>query len=394
MDQLQIKYAELFSLSIEQLFYQNKICKKYQVSPVLDLQIKPIAESQQIMQQMDLIFRNTDENGGFIILAGTRGKNAAGNDLVRSPAGGNAKLVFGIILKNPEVINFNDLPTELISNGIYYFNNEVNDNTAPRDALHLSKDATGVSGINDVAKRVNTAYHFHAAGPVAEGAALVQHILTGQTIEPVSLINQAGEADINFDLTHLPSGECQLLINGTSADSFYYAGNFSIEPVFGIIEILLSPAISSNYRIIEPDGSLTPDRPLFIIRFKNRKTIWRYTFYLQPNSPLYQEITALNASEKADFLEKLNVVSNDASVSFKQSNITDTVLTFESANPLLLQENYFLPPGINTSLHLMLKKYIGASNESVVRDNLPYPSTRFINATVPPSVYSDIFITI
>jgi len=395
MDNLQIKYAELFTLSVEQLFYQNKICRKYKTDPVLDLQIQPTAACRSIMQRMDLVYRDTPANGGFIVLGRVLGKNGSGNDLLRFPPKAGDKLTFLLLLKNPDMINFNDLPTQLSGDQLYYFSNGVSDAAAPRSSLHLSKDAAGVSGAGDLLKKTAATYRFHAASPITPGTVKVQHLLTGLTVEPVSLINQGGQADATFSLSSLPSGQCQLLLNGVPADTFYYTGSSAVSSVFGVVEIILSPDLDSNYRVIEPDRSLTDARPLFLIRFINRKTTWRYTIHLQSNSPLYLEMAALNDADKTDFLNKLNIVSNDTTILFNKSVNSDTDFAFETDHALPLQESYFSSTGLNHDpLNLTFKKYIGDAREAAVRGNLPYPSTTLINATTPPSVYSDIFLTI
>lgn len=393
MAKLQIKYVRLLSLSIQQLFYRNGICRKYQIEPVFDLDIIPIAESTNLMKQKDMVFRHTNENGGIVILAHVQGKNSGGNDLLRFPAGPADKLTFGLILKNTDVLNQNDLPVELDNNQAYYFSNEVNDAAASRDGLHLTQDASGVKP-DDLIKISPETYRYYSPTPVADGSAVVKHILTGRTVMPASLINEGGGANISFNLASLLSGKCQLLINGAVTDTFYYTGTVLAQPYFGIVEIMLSSLISDNYRVIEADRSLSPVRPAFLITFRNRKTVWRYTFQLYPNSPLYIELAALSPADKVDFLTKLNIVSNDAAVTFKQASATDATIMFESETALLLQENYFVSASVGTPLKLTLEKNIGAPGETTIKDNLPYPSTGLIHSATPSLIYSDIFITI
>ena len=393
MAKLQIKYVRLFSLSIKQLFYRNNICKKYQIHPVLDLNIIPIAESSDLIKRKGMVFRSIDENGGIIILANVQDKNTEGNDILRYPVTSIDKLSFGLILKNPDVLNQNDLPIELDGSQTFYFSNEVSDAAAPRDALHLSMDPSGVKP-DDLMRTATANYRYHSPAPVATGNVVVKHLLTGKEIVPASLVNEGGGANISFNLTSLPSGKCHLLISGSVEEIFYYTGATLRRPFFAIVEIMLSAVIAENYRVIEADRSLTPVRPAFLITFRNRKTIWRYTFQMFPASPLYLEMAVLNPTDKTAFLQKLNIVSNDAAVTFKQTNASDKSIIFESENALLLEENYFISASADTRLKLALEKYIGEAGEKIVRENLPYPSTGLIDTTVPSFIYSDIFITI
>ncbi len=57
---MQFKYVELVRLSVEQLFYKNKICRQYNTTPELDLDIMPTLYSLEIFKRMDLVFRNID----------------------------------------------------------------------------------------------------------------------------------------------------------------------------------------------------------------------------------------------------------------------------------------------------------------------------------------------
>lgn len=391
---MQFKYVELARLSVEQLFYKNKICRQYSTTPELDIAIVPTENSLNIFKRMDLVFRSLDASGGFIVLGRVLGKNAGGDYLLRFPAKKEDVLSFLIILKNPELKNFNDLPVQQANDNIFYFSNTVIDAAALRNNLHITTGASGVHGINDVVKKSSETYRFHHPASVTD--AKVKHLATGQLVPAKSIINQGGQSDLVFDLSALLPGKCQLLIESLPKDDFYFSGKTSGQFVFGVIELFLSSTLPSNYRIIEPDRSLTLERPVYTIRFINRHTHWRYTVQLHTNSPLYLEIAALTPAEKIDFLNRLNLLSNDTGITFTKTNATDTAFTFESDNPLALQEKYFSTTSVTPDvLNITLKKYIGdAVKEAAVKTNLPYPPTGSIDATMPPQIYSDIFLTL
>ena len=396
MNGIQIKYAELLRLSVEQLFYQNKLYKQNKTEPELDILIVPTADCLKVMNQMNMIFKNTNTNSGIIVLARVSGTNGGGNDLMRFPAGKAHILSFLMILKNRDVINFNDLPVQPSSNSVYYFNNEVNDLLATRDNLHLSKDKAGVDGNNDSIKTSTENYRFHHIAPVLPGTAKVKHILTEQIVEPTLVVNQGGQSDLTFNLSTLPMGKCELLISNVAQDEFYYLEQYAGQPVFGIIELSLSQTLASNYRIIEPDRSLNAQKPFYTVTFINRQTLWRYTIHLQNTSPLFLEMAALSPADKADFISKLNIVTNDTSVTFSRTNATDTQFVFVSDNPLFLQEKYFSSTSLtHDPLNLTLKKYItDATKEAAVKSDLPFPLTGSIDALASPKIYSDIFLTL
>ena len=396
MNGIQIKYAELLSLSVKQLFYRNKLYKQHKTAPALDIQIVPTADCLAVMSRMNLIFKNIDTNSGFVVLARVAGTNGAGNDILRFPAGKADILSFLMILNNRDVINFNDLPVQFSANNLYYFSNEVTDALATRGDLHLSKVALGVDGANDVIKKSGGNYRYHHMAAVMPGTAKVKHILTGTAVDPVLVVNQGGQSDLTFNLSALPMGKCQLLINALPVDEFYYLEQYAGQMIFGIIELSLSQTLAANYRIIEADRSLMAQKPFYTITFLNRETTWRYRIRLQNNSPLYLEMAALSPVDKADFISKLNIVSNDTTITFSRVSATDTEFVFESDNELLLQEKYVSSTSLtHDALILTLKKYItDATREAAVKSNLPYPSTGAIDASALPQIYSDIFLTL
>jgi hypothetical protein len=258
MNLIQIKYKELLRLSIEQLFYSNGFCKRYQAEPVLDIMLAPTESNSTIMQRLNILFKPMERNGGFVLLGPVSGQNSAGDDLLRFPPGKDDALTFLMILKNPELVNFNDLPTQPLTGAMYYFNNEITDPAAPRTSLHITKNASGVNGTTDITKKTSANYNFHHSSVVLPDTAVVKHILSGHEVKPKSLLTSGSQTDLVFNLNSLPIGRCELSISNIVVDQFFYLGNHYAEPVFGVIEILLSSALQSNYRIIESDRSLLP----------------------------------------------------------------------------------------------------------------------------------------
>jgi|CXWL01.1.fsa_nt_gi hypothetical protein len=395
MDKASFKYVELTTVSVKQPYYTNGVSKKYQVEPVLDFELVPTNECRELMKRLDLLFRSTDRSGGFIVLARVLGTNGGGDDILRFPLRASDKLSFWIKLNNPNALNFDKLPTHDDLSGIYYFSNQQTDASALRDNLHLTNAPFGVSGVNDRMSKSAANYSFHHTAQVTAGAAIVKHILSGVEVLPDSIINRSGQSDLVFNLNTLPLGKCQLLISGSEIDEFYFVGSPAFQ-VFGIIELLLTDTLASNYRVVESDRSLTKTRPAYSILFLNRKTLWRYTIHLQPNSPLSLEMNALTAPDKADFLNRLNIVSNDMAITFTQTSASDKGIVFVSNRNLALQEKYVSSSSAkHEPLSLTLKKYIGVmAKEANVRSDLSYPQIGLIDATTPSVIYSDVFLTL
>ncbi len=400
MNGLQVKYKELLSLSVQQLFYQNGFCKKYSTSPTTDFVLVPTPECTTLMQRVDLVFRNTDQNAGMIVLGRVLGKNGGGDDLLRFPVRTDDKLSFWILLRNPAVFNFDVLPVLSDTSKTFYFSNQVADLVAPRKGLHISSLSAGVDPVSDRIKKSGSDYAYHHSATVAAGDAVVKHTLSGVEVEARAFVNQSGASDLFFDLRSLPLGCCKLFINHIDVEDFYHTGNDVPQGLFGVIEIALSPSISSNYRVVEPDRSLTATRPFYNLTFVNRSTLWRYTLNLEKNSPLYLEMSALPPLQQTEFRNQLNIVTNDAAITFTQTavNADGTSFEFVSDNVIALQEKYISSSSVTKdTLSLTLKKYIGNADpakEAPVKTNLQCPATGAINAINDPIIYSDIFLTL
>lgn len=387
-----IKYSELFSLSIQQSFYENGICKKNTADSQPDFLILSTLECQELMKRLDFVFRPVARQAGCIVLSRTTA-NSTNDTVLRFPSNADGKLSFWMILQNPDLLTFNNLPARSEPDKIWYFSNEVTDVGVPRNNLHLSTDATGVNSANDLIKTSSPDYHFHHGSVVTPHSAFVKHLTTGSLVPAKTIVNQAGQAYLSFDLSSLPLGKCKLIISGADVDNFYYMGSTSLS-VFGVVEIFLSPSLDANYRTVETGNVLTTVRPFYTIQFNNRKTLWRYTIVLEKNNPIYIAMQAMSPGERTSFVNHFKIVStNDTNITFTQSLVNDTTFEFVSGNVITLQEKYVSSLD-GKGLRLTLKKNEGIAGESIVRDYLPFPSNVLIDALNDPTIYSDIFLTI
>lgn len=385
-----ISYKELLRIGIELPFYANGRSRKGAAAPVPDISITPDAETEALFRRMDLLLRTVP--GGVVILARTQGETAGGDPLMRFPARKGDKITLLLQLNNPGVLAVNDLPADAAPEKLIYLSNTVADADAARDKLHLSESADGVSGGSDTVSFAKDTYRFHSSTLVNPASVFVKHLLTGEEVPPASLVNEGGKADLLFNLSSLPGGLCELWIGGALKESFYHLAGSSPQPVFGVIEILLDSTPDENYRVIEPDRSLSAPRPHFTAGFVSRETRWRYTFALQSSGPLALELAGLSAAQKTAFLAHLNIVTNDSSLSFSpHPSGSDDRLVFVADAPVALREGYFTPGG--AALSLALRKSIGEAGEAVVKRGLPYPSASIITPE-GTDTYSDIFITL
>ncbi|MBL0341305.1 MAG: hypothetical protein IPP71_10425 [Bacteroidetes bacterium] len=387
MGSIIVKYEELLSFSIEQLFYQNRICAEYKTTPQLDFVCEPTPECTQLLQRLDFIFKKAERTGGFSVYGRVLGQNAGGNYVLRFKPRQTDKLTFFVYLNNPSSLNFNELPTGNSEESILYFSNQQTDVAATRDNLHLTTNSDGVNGVADSIKGSNQVFSFHSPVIVATDTAKVKHLLTGSEIKPSSLISYSGESDLTFNLSSFPLGKCQLLINNVVTNEFYYSGKPTSNKLFAIVELNLSTLLDANYRIIEADNSLTTVRPFYKVLFKNRGTFWRYSVRFETSSPLFLEMAAMTPAEREDFINNLNIENVDNTVAFTRTVLSDKLFVFKSNTPHLLKEKY------TSTETLTLYKNISVDKKAV-RTNLQFPDTGVLDATNSIEIYSDVTLTL
>ena len=389
MNRLTYKYSKLFTLGVEQLYYLNRVGPAFKADPSNDFIIVPSQETAAFMKRKDYLLKADAGIAGFSVYGQVSGTNGGGDELLRFRVQKEDKLVFLLMMRNISLVNFNDLPTDLSIDKVYYFSNDIDDALATRANLHLSKDPAGVK-LADTIKKSFALYSFHHNSPILAGTAKVKHVLSGTEVQPSGLINQGGQADLSFQLLGLPIGRCELLINNLLTEQFYYLGPVPLPSVFGVVEISLDKAIKANYRVVEADFSLTGERPFYRILIANRPTRWRYRIRLESTSPLYLEIDSLAEPARTDFINDINITTNGA-ISFTRDSFAGNEFVFVSDNPVLLREKYLTAAG--KTLQVTLKKNLSTAGDTV-RDYLPYPSSRMIDASQLPDIYSDIFLTI
>lgn len=388
-----VKYKPLCSISLEQPFYENRICHDYDAIPSLDYSIVPTEECFQVMNRANLLFKKSDRQGGGAVYAQVREVAGPTTELYYKTKKTDL-LTFAIVLNNADLLNFNNLPLSGSAGSTFYFSNRASDAAAPRTALHLSSDPAFVTPADRFALASDLFRYTHSS-PVVTGSAKVKHLNSGIEVQAKTVINEGTNAHLLFDLSGMPAGRCQLNIASIPIAELYYPGRVLLPGTLGFIELSLDSAILPNYRIVESDFSLTATRPAYKIVFRNRSTRWRYILLLKENSPLYLQMAVLSAPDKLIFINQMNIVANDATLNFTSSAINDKRFEFTSNTDIALHEKYWSstisPP---EPLNLTLKKYIGDAREADVRSHLPYPSTGIVDTRNDPTFYSDILITL
>lgn len=392
MPQIRLRYKELFSLRIEQLFYNNKRTRDSKGIARPDIEIVPHPYCLTLFKKLNYIIKKDGDQSGITVMALLAGKNGSGHDLLRFIPDKEEKLTFVLILKNPDLLNCADIDLMQLKNQIYYFNNKISNPAAERNQLTISQNTQQVDN-NDLMNVSGSHYEYHTPGIVNADHLMLKHIASGKKLVPFQISTIEGNSHIYFNLQSSAPGIYELEIEGAIKEQFYFTGYNYNSPVFGMVEIFLSDSLNTNYRVVENDHSITAERPQYIIRFKNRKTTWRYTFLIRQTSPVYQEIKGLSVTGKENFLNSIKIVSNNTGVRFKQRSATEKEIILTSEDPIGLQEDYTSTSG-DGFLRLSLAKNAGKPNQQILLDNIPYPSARLIDARDINHIYSDVFLTI
>jgi len=323
MNNVKIVYTELCSVSIEQPFYRNKFGRQTVPAPAPDLQIIPMDDCNKLLNRLEMGFKAEEEKGGFIIFGRVSGKNAQQEDLLRFIPGKKDILRFWVRVENPDVLNFDDLPVHIPTDTMLFLSNDQMSKVGDAE-LHLTKNISGItndilSADYDWVQSSGASYRYHHPVAVAPDTAKIRHISSGAETGPKSLISQAGGFDLTFDLSALPIGMCELRISGTLIAGFYFIGSSSPSGLLGIIELSISDAMDNAYRIVKPGGALPAVRPEYMVKLRNRETQWRYTVKLELNSSISSDIALLDEAARAAFINKLNITTNNSSITFSLS---------------------------------------------------------------------------
>jgi hypothetical protein len=378
---IQIKYKELFSLEIEHSFYENKFCASYKTAPISDFQLMPTPETVLLMKRLGMIIRANPHTNGLTVFVEVKDNLNVDDYLLKVTPPNGSKLSFGMYLRNYNLLNFSDL--DLKNDEILYFNNRVIDAGASRDDLHLMTDNDQVKTAKDVAKSRSSDYVFEHNTMVAMGTVKVRLLDSDKLIDPKFIQKSPTGSTLIFDLQNEPVGKCQLEIGGVVKESFYHTA--ALKNLFGIVEFYFDNLMAANYRILDVNALkfnvLKSDKPLYKIKFSNRKTFWKYVIEVQDSGVLKRDLNLLpNPADKDNYVNKLVLKSNDATIIFTKTagSGTDARYVFTSNSLLDLKEK-FVVNGSTQDLKMTLRKNVGTPAESDLKTSLPLP-----NATISP----------
>ncbi len=336
-----ITYKRLFTVEILHDYFLNQgstpfedldpakkqsVKKKYDIRNAL--QVSPTLETEQIMRDHNLLYRQNAR--GFFV--GARLDEVALNSGLQKPLiplETPFRLTFGLAFGSPYFLNYTSLP--LLASGYepYFFSNRAGND------VHLSKPIAAYDSavayqagdlhVDDVTTPTQIFEALRNTGPGGRvgadwmAAAVVQPYATRSDLQPiypsifqidVSAASQpsvnveiraAGEADpvlvqpatglptvtqFSVDLRTLIPGVYDLTVKdgGGSIIETDRSGPFLLDDelfavrVFGVIQIEHDPSVSDEELHLVDLADQTLRSPTFTLGFKNRSTFWRYIF--------------------------------------------------------------------------------------------------------------------
>ncbi|PWJ57466.1 hypothetical protein CLV98_107174 [Dyadobacter jejuensis] len=356
-------YRELFGFSVRNTFYRNE---KYPSELIYqeDFEVRPAPSTQDFLRDTGLVFRKNQN--GFKLWGKVVRLTPSLMALARKidPA---TRLTFLVTLINQDIQGFSEVAVKELNGGFVYYGHNRGSHADPRNDLRMSTQPT-VNATDDLLRTQPAAYSFLAPGLLPSTAAKVVALDGPEIVLPLSTTQANATTTFSFSLGAAPLGRYQLEVSGVVQDTFYYIGNQ--QNVFGVIEIFFS-GTAANYQILEPDNSLTSDRPQYLLRLQGRKTFWRYTVNMIRN-PLAAPAVAIS----------------DGSALFTLSSSSPTQAVFTSDVHFDSQEDPLLRGSPPNLVKINLKDGV---NEKI--EQLPLPNLALLKEE-SNLYYSDITINI
>jgi hypothetical protein len=369
-----LQYEILFTTELLHKFFTDELCP--------DLSIVPSAETVQLLGGRRIMIRSAQNRFFAGIQTDTPGK-----PFILPEEG--MQMSFFLMLKNPLFFNYTNLPTGYPGGKLYHFTNRNNNRSNNRNFLSLDtpydntknykpgdlalnpagtifeaiRSSMGITppadnGSADQWMQVDPGASrnrymseadavqwlpsrgtWHFAAPQTSAAIQVRGYkqATGDYSQPVlsQTINFATPAtSFTLDLSALPSGKYDLVINGTG-QFIYLSDDPNAASAFAVIDLFQESTLAADYLMLDGTGSLRS--PLYSIYFLNRSTIWKYVFAdgliaaVTDNANIYQ-FTVANPPSGTAFSAK-PIPLNEKALSLKLTVGSQNYSPIECASP-------------------------------------------------------------
>lgn len=289
---MDINYEKLFEVKFSHNFYSNSISK--------DFKVEPSSRCSRLLKNYRIIPRKIES--GFIALIELANLSAK-TPVVNLDNG--AKFSFVISVNNPFFKNFTDLALDSAPKSIYHFSN-LNKNIQNSELLVSAGTSEEFVGSDDlIILKPEKFYYKQASLNSTVHIQLKDFENKIITDKVVTIVNN--KLSYFVDVTHYPQGRYKLFIDGSLKLDFYADDSLSGKNVFGIVDIYFSGSVPPAYLLSDVNGNIS--EKTYFIKFKKRKTIWKYLIVLKFKNTIDPDDLSLSYPNSSNSFTKQSVIT-------------------------------------------------------------------------------------
>lgn len=195
-----------------------------------------------------------------------------------------------------------------------------------------------------------------------------------------TLKTKNGKAFWEVNLSHTPSGEYTLLVNGLATQAIYYSAELFRTAAIGIVTLQAHNSLSPDTGFL--DGNGTPVFRNYFASFPSKVATWRYIVIPKTNTTLDEN--SLNVTDTI-------LVNGSPRYEFQATGPKQLLANGDSA--VIFASTTEIPFSQTPTIGLQLAKTGPNATTSSIYENLPNPSpTQLSQATTASDPVSDVFI--
>lgn len=326
-------YSHILTLLFKHRYFNDELFKS--------IEITNDEGTNKLIKDLDLIIKPFP--GGFNLLTSQ-------TELLKTTHNASP-LRFYLNSKDPEYINYTELPNYRLTDKLLYFNNLSINSSTNNNKLHLhSEEFVGEKEITPVCQLYITIPQFDATRKYRFTDA------SENDISAQNIVQVKSDSEV-FSISHLPQGLIRYYLDSTELGKVYYNPTPIWKKPLGILEIFTNDLLTQ----FEKSGTVE-----YVINFNNRKTTWKYFLI----SPIYQKFNKLSIINKG----KEQVFNGPLK---QQVLLNPDALVFESKNEIPLtefsEENFQLVDNFDLGTHsgkIILKNLVKASPAQLYVDEM------------------------
>ncbi|MBN1480897.1 hypothetical protein EH223_00265 [candidate division KSB1 bacterium] len=378
---MQIKFNTLCAVEILNEYYSSGFSR--------DFLILPTFQCRRQLRNYGLIFKQTE--GGFKIFYEVATGGAANEP--KKPLIDPLKFSFLLIPQTPYLLNYSDLPLDTKPKDLFVFNNLYDNeySNADENVLFLSNknrensSHTKIYASEDDRLPVRSQAFQYSFETDKESILLEVVDRLGRVIIQNKVVVNEGLLSYFIDLHSVPPDQYIIKLDGSVEEAFYASDEIIRQNCFGIIDIYANEAVPENYRFVDETGFVLPDdageKPYrtFIVRIKNRQTIWMYIVGVKFKKDIDTSKLAIDSFTQ---LDEIVMPDNSKRVRF----VSDAPKPLQEGVEKQIALKYLIENGNNNGNG-------NGSTTNVLIGHLPNPSIAVLKPD-GDNIYSEIFVYI